>query len=372
MNLHEYQGKEILSKHSVRVQRGYLAHTVEESISSAKKIYNLTNTPCFIIKAQIHAGGRGKGGGIKLAKNMQEVEQYASDILGMNLITPQTSKQGKIVNKVLICEDVYSPGENEIEELYISVLLNRSTSQNMIMYSTEGGMEIEKVAEDHPDKIFTEQVNPEKGLTLEQCKKIATNLNMRDTAFDNMCVFLENLYTAYVESDSSLFEINPVIKASDNQIIAVDAKVTIDENALFRHKDIATYRDEMEEDPAELKASSLGLSYVKLDGNVATVGITDFAQSELGDIVYLEIDSLDTEINSNEVFGTVEAVKTVSDLFMPVNGKVVDVNSSLEDNPEAVNDDPYGEGWIIKIEVSNSSDIDALMNSEEYKNLIGS
>ena len=321
MNLHEYQGKEILAKHGVRVQRGYLAHTVEESISSAKKIYNLTTTPCFIIKAQIHAGGRGKGGGIKLAKNMQEVEQYANDILGMNLITPQTSKHGKIVNKVLICEDVYSPGENEIEELYISVLLNRSTSQNMIMYSTEGGMEIEKVAEDHPDKIFTEQVNPEKGLTLEQCKKIATNLNMRDTAFDNMCVFLENLYTAYVESDSSLFEINPVIKASDNQIIAVDAKVTIDENALFRHKDIATYRDEMEEDPAELKASSLGLSYVKLDGNVGCVVNGAGLAMATMDIIKL---SGGNPANFLDVGGTADAKRVESAFRIILEDKNVD------------------------------------------------
>ena len=271
MNLHEYQGKELLSKHGVRIQRGYVAHTVAESITGAEKIYNETNTPCFVVKAQVHAGGRGKGGGIKLAKDIHEVEKYANDILGMSLITPQTSKQGKIVHKVLICEDVYYPGENEIEELYISVLLNRSTNLNMIMYSTEGGMEIEKVAEESPDKIFTEEINPDKGLTLDQCQKIAANLNMKETAVEHMCTFLKSLYTAYVESDASLFEINPVIKASDNQIIAVDAKVTIDDNALFKHPEIEAYRDEKEEDPAELQASSLGLSYVKLDGNVGCV-----------------------------------------------------------------------------------------------------
>ncbi|MAQ47425.1 MAG: ADP-forming succinate--CoA ligase subunit beta [Flavobacteriales bacterium] len=271
MNLHEYQGKELLAKYGVRIQRGYIAHTVEESIQGAQKIYNDTNTPCFLVKAQVHAGGRGKGGGIKLAKDIHEVEKYANAILGMRLITPQTSKQGKIVHKVLICEDVYYPGEHEIEELYISVLLNRSTNRNMIMYSTEGGMEIEKVAEEYPNKIFTEEINPEKGLTLAQCQKIAINLNMKDRALDHMCTFLNNLYTSYVESDASLFEINPVIKASDNQIIAVDAKVTIDDNALFKHPEIEKYRDEKEEDSAELHASSLGLSYVKLDGNVGCV-----------------------------------------------------------------------------------------------------
>ena len=271
MNLHEYQGKEILSKHGVRVQRGYVAETVSESVENAKKIFNETNTPCFLVKAQIHAGGRGKGGGIKLAKDIQEVKKYADSILGMNLITPQTNKEGKCVHKVFIGEDVYYPGPHDIEELYISVLLNRSTSRNMIMYSTEGGVEIEQVAEDSPDKIFIEEINPTIGITKKQCENIANNLNMKDEAFQNMCVFIENLYTAYVESDASLFEINPAIKSSDNQIIAVDAKVTLDDNALFRHPQFVNYRDEKEEDPSELHASSLGLSYVKLDGNVGCI-----------------------------------------------------------------------------------------------------
>ncbi|MDC0189326.1 ADP-forming succinate--CoA ligase subunit beta [Flavobacteriales bacterium] len=271
MNLHEYQGKEILSNYGVRVQRGYIAETVGESIENAKKLFKETNTPCFIVKAQIHAGGRGKGGGVKLAKNMEEVEMHSKNILGMMLVTPQTSKEGKKVNKIFIAEDVYYPGENEIEEIYVSILLNRSTHRNMIMYSTEGGVEIEKVAEETPDKIFTEQIDPEIGITNDQCARVAKNLNLKEDAFENMCDFIKNLYTAYIKSDASLFEINPVLKSSDNQIIAVDAKVTLDENALFRHKEFLDYRDEKEEDPAEVYASSLGLSYIKLDGDVGCI-----------------------------------------------------------------------------------------------------
>ena len=271
MNLHEYQGKEILAQHGVRVQRGYVAETVDQAIENANKLFQETNTPCFLIKAQVHAGGRGKGGGIKLAKNIDELKKYTDDILGMMLITPQTSKEGKQVHKVFIGEDVYYPGQHQIEEMYMSVLLNRSTNTNMIMYSPEGGVEIEKVAEETPDKIFQEIINPETGITKNQLENIATNLNLKGEAFDNMCDFVKNLYTAYVKSDASLFEINPVIKSSDSKIIAVDAKVTLDDNALFRHPDFIDYRDEKEEDPSEIEASALGLSYVKLDGNVGCI-----------------------------------------------------------------------------------------------------
>jgi len=271
MNLHEYQGKEILSQNGVRVQRGYVAETVSEALSVGKKLLKETNTPIFLVKAQVHAGGRGKGGGIKLAKHMKELEQYVTDMLGMMLITPQTSKLGKKVNKVFIAEDVYYPGLFEIDEIYISVLLNRSTNKNMFMYSSEGGMDIEQVAEQSPDKIFYEEINPLVGLTRQQCENIASNLALQGEAYDNMCDFVEKLYVAYLESDASLFEINPVIKSSDNQIIAVDAKVTIDDNSLFRQPDILKYRDVEEEDPAEVYASSLGLSYVKLEGNVGCI-----------------------------------------------------------------------------------------------------
>jgi len=321
MNIHEYQGKEILAQYGVRVQRGYVAETVSQALEHSKKLFKETNTPCFLIKAQIHAGGRGKGGGVKIAKNINELEKYVNDILGMMLITPQTSKEGKKVHKVFIGEDVYYPGNNKIEEMYISVLLNRSTNTNMIMYSPEGGVEIEKVSEETPDKIFIEIIHPEIGITNDQLATIATNLNMQDEAFDNMCDFVKNLYTAYVESDASLFEINPVIKSSDNKIIAVDAKITLDDNALFRHPDFIEYRDEKEEDPSEIEASSLGLSYVKLDGNVGCIVNGAGLAMATMDIIKL---SGGSPANFLDVGGTADAQRVESALRIILNDKNVE------------------------------------------------
>ncbi|WP_370101514.1 ADP-forming succinate--CoA ligase subunit beta, partial [Xanthomarina gelatinilytica] len=268
MNLHEYQGKDILASFGVRIQRGIVAKNAQEAVAAAKQLTSETGTSWHVIKAQVHAGGRGKGGGVKLAKNLQEVEQIAGQIIGMNLITPQTSAEGKKVHQVLVAEDVYYPGESETSEFYMSVLLNRSTGRNMIMYSTEGGMDIETVAEQTPHLIFTEEVDPSVGLMPFQARRIAFNLGLEGTAFKEMTKFVSALYTAYVESDSSLFEINPVLKTSDNKIMAVDAKVTIDDNSLFRHKDYKDLRDLREENPIEVEAGALGLNYVDLDGNV--------------------------------------------------------------------------------------------------------
>ena len=320
MNLHEYQGKEILAKYGVRVQRGYVAETINQALENGEKLLKETNTPCFVIKAQIHAGGRGKGGGIKLAKNINELENYSREVLGMMLITPQTPKEGKKVNKIFIGEDVYYDGEHEIEEMYISVLLDRSTNKNMIMYSPEGGIEIEKVAEETPDKIFIERINPETGLTETQLKNIAHNLNLHQDAFDNMCDFIEKLYNAYVESDASLFEINPVIKSSDNKIIAVDAKVTIDDNALFRHPEFIEYIDEEEEDPSELEAASFGLSYVKLDGNVGC--IVNGAGLAMATMDIIKI-SGGNPANFLDVGGTADSKRVESALRIILNDKNV-------------------------------------------------
>ena len=268
MNLHEYQGKEILNSFGVEIQRGIVAQTPAEAVEAAKKLTEETGTGWHVIKAQVHAGGRGKGGGVKLAKNLKEVEEIAGDIIGMNLVTPQTSKEGKKVNQVLITEDVYYPGDSEPEEYYMSVLLNRATGKNMIMYSTEGGMNIETVAEETPHLIFNEEVDPSLGLMPFQARRVAFNLGLSGKAFKQMTKFVTALYKAYTESDSSLFEINPVLKTSDDKIIAVDAKVTLDDNALFRHKDYAAMRDIREEIPVEVEAREAGLSYVDLDGNV--------------------------------------------------------------------------------------------------------
>jgi len=268
MNLHEYQGKELLSSFGVRIQRGIVASTSEEAVKAAEKLNQETGTSWWVIKAQIHAGGRGKGGGVKLAKSIEEVKSISDQILGMHLVTPQTSSMGKVVNQVLIAEDVYYPGENETDEFYMSVLLNRSTGRNMIMYSTEGGMDIEKVAEETPHLIFTEEIDPSLGLQPFQCRKIAFNLGLSGTAFKEMTKFVFSLYEAYDNTDSSLFEINPVLKTSDDKIMAVDSKVTLDNNALFRHKDFVSLRDKREEDPTEVEADEYGLNFVKLDGNV--------------------------------------------------------------------------------------------------------
>ncbi|MFV0530099.1 MAG: ADP-forming succinate--CoA ligase subunit beta [Flavobacteriales bacterium] len=268
MNLHEYQGKEILNSFGVRIQRGIVANTPEEAVEAAKKLSNETGTSWWVIKAQVHAGGRGKGGGVKLAKSLDEVKTLSNKILGMYLVTPQTSAQGKLVNQVLIAEDVYYPGESETDEYYMSILLNRSTGRNMIMYSTEGGMDIETVAEETPHLIFTEDIDPKVGIMPFQARKIAFNLGLSGTAFKEMTKFVTALYTAYVKSDSSLFEINPVLKTSDNLIMAVDAKVSLDDNSLFRHKDYVALRDIREEDPTEVEAGEAGLNFVKLDGNV--------------------------------------------------------------------------------------------------------
>lgn len=268
MNLHEYQGKEILSGFGVRIQRGLVAQNAQEAVAAAKQLTAETGTGWHVIKAQVHAGGRGKGGGVKLAKNLKEVEEIAGQIIGMNLITPQTSAEGKKVHQVLIAEDVYYPGDSEPEEYYMSVLLNRSTGKNMIMYSTEGGMDIEKVAEETPHLIFNEEIDPLVGLLPFQARRVAFNLGLSGMAFKEMTKFVSALYTAYVKSDSSLFEINPVLKTSDDKIMAVDAKVTIDDNALYRHKDYVDLRDLREENPIEVEAGALGLNYVDLDGNV--------------------------------------------------------------------------------------------------------
>ena len=268
MNVHEYQGKEILAQFGVGIQLGVVATTADQAVTAAKKLTEETGTDWHVIKAQVHAGGRGKGGGVKLAKSLDEVEKIANEIIGMQLVTPQTTAEGKKVNQVLVAEDVYYPGDSEPKEFYISVLLNRATGRNMIMYSTEGGMDIETVAEKTPELIFTEEIDPAVGLIPFQARKVAFNLGLSGAAFKEMTKFVTALYKAYVGADAALFEINPVLKTSDDKIIVVDAKVTLDDNALFRHPDFEAMRDIREENPTDVAAREVGLNYVALDGNV--------------------------------------------------------------------------------------------------------
>jgi succinyl-CoA synthetase beta subunit len=237
-------------------------------VEAARELTARTGTGWHVIKAQIHAGGRGKGGGVKLAKNLDEVRTKSEEILGMQLITHQTGPEGKKVNKVLIAEDVYYPGVSEVKEFYVSILLDRAKGCNVIMASTEGGMDIEEVAEHNPEKIFKEWIDPRVGLQAFQARKVAFALGLSGDAFKEMVKFINALYKAYVETDSSMFEINPVLKTSDNKILAVDAKVNLDDNALYRHPDFIPLRDVTEEDPLEVEASANDLNYVKLDGNV--------------------------------------------------------------------------------------------------------
>ncbi len=268
MNLHEYQGKSILKSYGVAIQEGIMAESPEEAVVAAKELNKQTGTEWWVVKAQIHAGGRGKGGGVKIAKSLEDVEQLSKQIIGMDLITPQTPPEGKKVHKVLIAQDVYYPGECEPEEYYMSVLLNRATGRHIIMYSTEGGMDIEEVAEKTPHLIYKEEIDPKVGLQGFQARRIAFNLGLSGKAFKEMLKFVNALYNAYKGIDASLFEINPVLKTSDSKILAVDSKVSIDGNALYRHADIAAMRDVTEEDPMEVEAGKFGLNFVKLDGNV--------------------------------------------------------------------------------------------------------
>jgi succinyl-CoA synthetase beta subunit len=268
MNIHEFQGKKILKQFGVAVPAGVVAYTPEEAYEAAKRIKDETGTDTWAVKAQIHAGGRGKGGGVKIAKSLDEVKSYARAILGMNLVTHQTGPEGKLVHKVLIEQGIYYPGETDPQEFYMSVLLNRENGKNTVMYSTEGGMDIETVAEKTPHLIYKEEIEPGTGILPFQARRIAFNLGLSGQAFKEMVRFATALYNAYEKSDASLFEINPVFKTSDNHIMAADAKVNIDDNALFRRPDYANMRDLNEEDPTEVEAGKFNLNFIKLDGNV--------------------------------------------------------------------------------------------------------
>ena len=268
MNIHEYQGKQILKQFGVAVPAGEVAHTPEVAYEAAQRIKAETGADTWAVKAQIHAGGRGKGGGVKIAKSLEEVKAFAKDILGMTLVTHQTGPEGKIVHKILIEQGIFYPGESEPQEFYMSVLLNRETGKNIIMYSTEGGMDIETVADKTPHLIFKEEIDPAAGILPFQARRVAFNLGLSGQAFKEMVKFASALYNAYEKSDASLFEINPVFKTSDNRIMAADAKVNIDDNALYRHANYAAMRDLNEEDPTEVEAGKYNLNFIKLDGNV--------------------------------------------------------------------------------------------------------
>lgn len=276
MNLHEYQAKELLKRYQVPVQDGMAVSNVTEAVNAYKQIATDSGSKFVVVKAQIHAGGRGKGTmkevptqhGVQVVKSADDIETVAKNIIGNTLVTIQTGDAGKTVNKLYVAHDMYYDGPSERQEFYLSILLDRTKKQNVIMYSTEGGMDIEEVAHNTPEKIFKEWVAPNMPLQGFQARKIAFNLGLSGTAFKNCVKFVTNLYNAYVELDCAMLEINPLFKSADDKIIAVDCKMSLDDNALMRHPDLADMRDKNEEDPTEVEAGEFNLNYVKLDGNV--------------------------------------------------------------------------------------------------------
>ncbi len=268
MNVHEFQGKSLLKAYNVDIQEGFVAETSDQAITIAKQLQEKFGSQFFVVKAQIHAGGRGKGGGVKLAKSVEEVGELAKRMLGMNLVTPQTGPEGKKVNKVLVAQDIYYKGDSDPEEFYISILLNRDKGRYIFMYSPEGGMSIEEVAEKSPELIFTEEIDPGMGILPFQTRNIAFKLGLSGLAYKNMQKFLAGLYETFIGCDAQLLEINPVLKTSDNRILAVDCKMVLDDNALFRHSELMAMRDINEEDPVDVEAGMHNLNFVKLDGNV--------------------------------------------------------------------------------------------------------
>lgn len=276
MNLHEYQAKELLKRYNVPTQQGIAVENINDAVNAYKQMATDNGTKFAVVKAQIHAGGRGKGTmveapeqhGVQVVKSAEDVEKVAKNILGNTLVTIQTGAVGKVVNKILVAQDMYYDGPSERKEFYLSILLDRAKKQNVIMYSTEGGMDIEEVAHHTPEKIFKEWVAPNMALQGFQARNIAFNLGLSGDAFKNMVKFVTNLYNAYVGLDCSMLEINPLFKSADDKIFAVDCKMNVDDNALMRHQDLADMRDKNEEDPTEVEAGEHNLNYVKLDGNV--------------------------------------------------------------------------------------------------------
>ncbi len=268
MNIHEFQGKSILKAYNVDIQEGFVANNAEQAVMVATQLKEKFNPGCFVVKAQIHAGGRGKGGGVKIARSVEEAGTIAGQMIGMTLVTPQTGPAGKKVNRVLIATDVYYPGKSESREFYMSILLNRKIGRYVLMYSPDGGMDIEQVAETNPGRIFTEEISPSMGILPFQTRNIAFSLGLSGDAFLNMRRFIYGIYEAFTGCDAQLLEINPVLKTSDDRILAVDCKMVLDDNAIFRHPDLAAMRDFDEEDPVEVEAGKSNLNYVKLDGNV--------------------------------------------------------------------------------------------------------
>ncbi len=376
MNLHEYQGKAILKTYGVNVPVGYVADSPEKAVELAKQVNKETGSTFFVVKAQVHAGGRGKGGGVKLAKSYDEVAELAKEIIGMKLVTPQTSAEGKLVRKVLIQQDMYFDGPSKLEEYYMSILLNRETGRNMIVYSPQGGMDIETVAEETPELIFKEEIDPKVGILPYQCVKVATNLGLEGKAYKEMLRFVAALYKAYEGADASLFEINPVTKTSDDSVYAVDAKVVIDNNSLFRHKDIAEMRDIHEEDPTEVEASKFDLNYVKLDGNVgcmvngaglamATMDIIKMSGGEPAN--FLDVGGTANAERVEQAFRIILSDENVKAILVNIFGGIVRCDRVANGVIEAAKTMDLNVPLIVRLQGTNAEEAKELIDASGLK-----
>ncbi|GJQ63112.1 MAG: succinate--CoA ligase [ADP-forming] subunit beta [Melioribacteraceae bacterium] len=362
MKIHEYQAKEILRKYNVPVPEGKVAFTVDEAVEAAKEI----GGNIWVVKAQIHAGGRGKGGGVKIAKSLDEVKQLASEILGMQLVTHQTGPEGKKVQRLLI-----EQGINIEHELYLGITLDRASSKNVIMVSTEGGMEIEKVAEETPEKIIKEPVDPSVGLQAYQARKLAFGLGLEGTQFKNAVKFLLTLYRAYDATDSSLAEINPLVVTKEGDVMALDAKINFDDNALYRHKDIVEYRDLDEEEPLEIEASKFNLNYIKLDGNVgcmvngaglamATMDIIKLAGGEPAN--FLDVGGGANKETVANGFKIILSDPNVKAILINIFGGIVRCDRVAQGVIDAVKEIDVTVPIVVRLEGTNAEEAGVLLN----------
>lgn len=376
MNLHEYQGKAILKRYGVNVPLGYVAESPEKAVDMAKAIQKETGSEFFVVKAQVHAGGRGKGGGVKIAKSLNEVADLSRQIIGMMLVTPQTSAEGKLVRKVLIQQDMYFDGPSKLQEFYMSILLNRQTGRNMIVYSPQGGMDIETVAAKTPELIFKEEIDPSVGILPYQCVKVALNLGLEGKAYKEMLKFVSALYKAYDQSDASLFEINPVTKTTDDCIYAVDAKVVIDDNALYRHRDIAEMRDFDEEDPIEVEASKFDLNYVKLDGNVGcmvngaglAMATMDIIKLSGGDPAnFLDVGGTANAKRVEEAFRIILSDKNVKAILVNIFGGIVRCDRVANGIIEAAKSMDIKVPLIVRLQGTNAVEAKKLIDESGLK-----
>ena len=362
MKIHEYQAKEILRKYNVPVPEGKAVFTVDQAVKAAKKIGGKVN----VVKAQIHAGGRGKGGGVKVAKGIPEVRKYAKQILGMNLVTHQTGPEGRIVKRLLVEE-----GVNIKKEFYVGITLDRASSQNVVMVSTEGGVEIEKVAAETPEKILKERVDPAIGLQSYQARKLAFGLGLSGIQFKNAVKFLMSLYKVYETTDASIVEINPLVVTKEGDVIALDAKMNFDDNALYRHPDIVKYRDFEEEDALEVEASKFDLNYIKLDGNVgcmvngaglamATMDIIKLAGGEPAN--FLDVGGTANKETVANGFKIILSDPNVKAILINIFGGIVRCDRVAQGVIDAVNEIKVELPIVIRLEGTNAEEAAVLLD----------